>query len=168
MNGGRSANKPAAVLISPVRTAAELALAAELFGEYAASLDVDLNVQGFAAELAGLPGVYGPPRGELLLARDVAGASLGCIALRPLAGAACEIKRLYVRPGARGRDVGAALVGAVTRTARDLGYVEIRLDTLPSMTAAIALYRRLDFAPIAAYGDAVLPGLMYFGKAVQD
>ena len=156
------------MLISPVRTAAELALAAELFREYAASLDVDLGVQGFAAELAGLPGGYAPPRGELLLARDPAGAVLGCIALRPLAGAACEIKRLYVRPEARGRDVGAALVGAIARAAQELGYGEMRLDTLPSMTAAIALYRRLGFAPIAPYGDAVLPGLMYFGKTAQD
>ncbi len=168
MSAGARPNNAAAVLISPIRTDAELKLAAGLFGEYAASLDVDLNVQGFAQELAGLPGGYAPPRGELLLARDAAGAALGCIALRPLAGAACEIKRLYVRPEARGRDVGAALVGAVTRTARDLGYGEIRLDTLPSMTAAIALYRRLGFGPIPAYGEAVLPGLMYFGKAVQD
>ena len=155
-----------AARIAPVRASDDLAQVTALFRDYAASLDVDLCFQGFEEELAGLPGAYAPPRGELLLAKGPDGAALGCIALRPLSGQACEIKRLYVRPDARGRDLGTALVGAITSTAQALGYGEIKLDTLPSMTAAIRLYRSLGFEPIPDYGGAPYPGLLCFAKTL--
>ncbi|WP_293386384.1 hypothetical protein [Phenylobacterium sp.] len=69
--------------IAPAGSPADLADAARLFRDYAAGLSVDLAYQGFADELAGLPGAYGPPRGALLLARAAAGRAVGCIALRP-------------------------------------------------------------------------------------
>lgn len=142
---------------------ADFAQVASLFGQYAASLPVDLNAQGFAEEIAHLPGPYAPPDGALLLAcKD--GDVLGCIALKRLAPGVAEIKRLYVVPQGRGLGVGRTLVAAILKEAAILGYREIKLDTLPHMTQAIALYRRAGFAPIAAYGSFPYPGLLCFGR----
>ena len=120
--------------------------------------------QDFATELATLPGKYAPPAGELLLARDPMGTPLGCAALRPLGqDGCCELKRLYVVPEARGMGLGKALLDAVLETAARIGYREIRLDTLPDMTAALALYRQAGFAPIAPYYDTPLAGTWFLG-----
>ena len=137
-----------------------------LFLEYAASLDFDLCFQGFERELAGLPGAYAPPRGRLLLA-TVAGEAAGCVGLRPLAGDACEMKRLYVRPAHLGRGLGGRLARAAIAEARAIGYGRMLLDTVPAhMTAATALYRRLGFREIPAYYDNPVPGAAYFELAL--
>ncbi len=151
--------------IGPAETADDLAAAARLFQAYAASLTIDLAYQDFAAELASLPGRYAPPRGVLLLARDGRGQALGCIGLRPLAEAGvCEVKRLYVSPAARGMGLGRALVDAVVAAAERLGYREARLDSLPEMAAAIALYRAAGFAPIEPYYDTPVAGTVFLGR----
>jgi len=153
--------------IKPVRTAADLAATVALFRAYAAGLEIDLGFQGFAAELAAMPGYYAPPAGELLLARDVEGEPVGCIGLRPILPAGCcEMKRLYVAPGGRGRGLGGALIAAILREAIRIGYREVRLDTLPSMTAAIALYRAAGFGPIAPYYDTPVPGTVFLGRSL--
>ena len=144
----------------------DLADVAALFRAYAAALDIDLGVQGFEQELAELPGAYAPPRGALLLARGEDGVALGCIALRPLSEDACEMKRLYVLPGGRGTGLGKALVAAVLAEATRLGYREIKLDTLPELKEAIALYCRFGFQPIPPYGDHPYKGTLCFGKAL--
>jgi ribosomal protein S18 acetylase RimI-like enzyme len=131
-----------------------------LFEEYAASLDTDLCFQGFAEELAGLPGDYAPPGGRLLLALQD-GQTAGCIALRPLNTGVCEMKRLYVRPAFRAHGIGRALVDRLIREARSAGYQHLRLDTLPSMTGAQALYRRLGFREIAPYYDSPVEGTVF-------
>jgi len=144
---------------------AEIAAAASLFREYADGLGIDLGFQGFEAELRGLPGRYAPPEGALLLAWGEAREALGCVAVRPLEGRRiCEMKRLYVRPSARRLGIGEALVAAVIEAAEALGYGEMRLDTLPSMAAAAALYGRFGFAPIPAYYANPIPGTLYFGR----
>lgn len=130
--------------IIPVRTAADLEAPITLFRAYAAALDVDLAYQGFEGEMAAMPGKYAPPAGKLLLARDVEGRAVGCVGLRPLdASGCCEMKRLYVAPERRGGGVGKALVDAVVAVAERIGYREMKLDTLPAMIGAQALYRRL-------------------------
>jgi len=146
--------------IDVASTAGEVATVRELFREYEASLGIDLCFQDFERELAELPGEYAPPRGTLLLA-SVGGTPAGCGALRPLDGGACEMKRLYVRPAFRGTGLGGALVARILADAARLGYRAVRLDTLPSMEAAIALYRRLGFHEIPPYRYNPVPGALY-------
>jgi len=152
--------------IEAAATADDLLVVAQLFAGYAASLPVDLGYQDFATELAGLPGKYAEPRGALLLARDQAGAPLGCIALRPLDERVCEMKRLFLVPEARGMGLGRALAEAIIAAARDRGYRELRLDTLPSMTSAIALYQGLGFERIEPYYAPTPPGTVFMALAL--
>ena len=141
----------------------ELTATAALFRAYAASLDIDLGHQGFREELAALPGPYAPPDGAILLAKQ-GDHVLGCIALKQLEPGVAEIKRLYVRPQARGQGVARALAAAMLKEAAELGYTRVNLDTLPHMTTAIALYRALGFDDIPPYGSHPYPGLVTLGK----
>lgn len=136
-----------------------------LFLEYQESLGVDLCFQGFDREVAELPGDYTPPAGRLLVARDD-GTAVACVALRRLDAATCEMKRLYVRPAQRGLGLGRALAGAVIDEARRIGYRRMRLDTLPSMTEAAALYERLGFQEIEPYTANPVPGARFLQLAL--
>ena len=130
--------------------ARDIPLVCELFREYADGLGVDLAFQDFEAELAALPGKYAPPEGRLFIAWSGTD-PVGCVAVRPLDGGACEMKRLYVRPSARGQSLGRRLAERVCDEARRAGYSRICLDTLPAMTSAQALYQSLGFVPIEPY-----------------
>jgi putative acetyltransferase len=151
---------PLETTISSALGGNELILARELISEYGDSLGVDLSFQGFEAELRGLPGDYAPPGGALLLA-FLGKECAGCIAVRRLSGDVCEMKRLYVRLRWRGLGIGRRLIEAVSGEARRAGYHAIRLDTLPSMAAARAMYEALGFRAIAPYYQSPIPGTAF-------
>ena len=161
-------------------TPQDMAIARELFLEYARWLRVDLCFQDFDRELATLPGAYAPPRGRLLLAGSVPTA-FGCIALRPLdrvvesaantatppAGRAIgEVKRLFVQPAHRAGGWGRRLAETLIADARAIGYHELKLDTLEWMTDARKLYGKLGFRECAAYYVNPLPGVVYMSMAL--
>jgi putative acetyltransferase len=137
-----------------------VSVARELFVEYSESLGVDLCFQGFAEELARLPGEYARPAGRLILAFDGEHA-VGCGALRGIDDRICEMKRVYLRPSVRGRGAGRLLIDTLIEMAHEIGYERVRLDTLPSMTRAKAIYRSLGFKEIAAYRVNPVPGALF-------
>ena len=146
--------------IRPAELPRDLEAVRALFAEYAESLGVDLGFQGFEREVAELPGKYAPPAGRLLLAWS-SERPVGSIALRPLDGATCEMKRLYVRPEARGERLGRRLVERLLEEARQAGYARICLDTLPMMASAQSLYESLGFVPIEPYIFNPIPGTKF-------
>jgi ribosomal protein S18 acetylase RimI-like enzyme len=156
-----------ALVLKPADGPGDLAAVRTLFREYALlTVNVDLCLQDFESELAGLPGRYGAPGGVLLLATR-GGEALGCVGLRGLDEGTCEMKRLYVRPAGRGLGLGRRLAEAVVLQAGLLGYERIRLDTLPTMVEAIALYRRLGFRDIPPYTHNPVPGALFLEKELK-
>ena len=153
-----------AVLIRAADRQSDLGTVKDLFVEYGQSLNFSLCFQGFDEELATLPGKYAPPHGLILLA-EAGGRAIGCVALRPLSEAdICEMKRLYVRPDGRKLGLGRYLARTIVAEGDRLGYRAMRLDTLPMMQAAIALYGQLGFTETAPYCDNPIEGAMYLEK----
>lgn len=146
--------------IARVESEEDLEHIRRLFREYAAWLGFDLHFQDFEREFAELPGDYSPPTGRLLLATygtEIA----GCVALRKLSKGICEMKRLYVRPKFRDKGIGKSLSESIIAEARKAGYKQMRLDTVPSMKKAIALYRSLGFEEIEPYRHNPIKGAKF-------
>ena len=140
-----------------------------LFREYSALVAEALCFQNFDQELEALPGLYAPPGGILLIARDqeaAAGwgkdAAAGCVALRQLDAGTGEMKRMYVREAYRGSGLGRRLAVAVIEEARKRDYARVVLDTLPKLATAIALYRDLGFRETGPYLASPTPGATCF------
>jgi GNAT superfamily N-acetyltransferase len=152
------------VTIRPARPA-DIPGVRQMLQEYVRWIGLDLAFQEIDAELAGLPGDYAPPRGALFVADD-AGRLIGMIGVRSFEGAICEMKRLYVRPEARGRGLAKQLIAAALDEARRLRYSEIRLDTLPMMGDAQSLYVALGFADIPPYYDTPIAGTRFMAKKI--
>ena len=139
----------------------QIAAVRELFLEYGQSLGFSLCFQSFDRELAALPCDYAPPAGRLLLA-TVEDLPAGCVALHKLVPEICEMKRLYVRPQFRGEGLGRVLAERIIADARQIGYQQLRLDTVePRMKAAVAMYRTLGFREIVPYRENPIEGALY-------
>ena len=149
----------------PASDAAQFDAVRVLFREYQASMAADPCFLSLEKELAGLPGDYAPPAGRLLLA-DWEGNLAGCVALRKLEEGVCEMKRFFVRPAFRGRNIGWELAQAILRESREAGYRRMRLDTLPVMQKAQALYEALGFHDIEPYWASPIAGARYMEKVL--
>jgi ribosomal protein S18 acetylase RimI-like enzyme len=134
----------------------DMAVARELINEYGVSTGLDLEFQGFSHELATLPGQYDP-----ILVAIWNGEPAGCVALRRLDAETCEMKRLYVRPRHRALKAGRALALQIIEEARKRRFKRMRLDTLPTMGAAMGLYESLGFKDIAPYRYNPVAGTRY-------
>ncbi len=139
----------------------DIPIVGTLFREYQAHLNTDICFQTFEHELSGLPGDYAPPRGAILLA-EVDGQVAGVGALRALDPYTAEMKRVFVRPAFQGRGLGRDMAEGLIEVAASRGYSKVRLDTLPTLDAAIALYRKLGFLEIDRYNDNPVPGVLFF------
>jgi GNAT superfamily N-acetyltransferase len=131
-----------------------------LLSAYARALPFALDFQDFDEEVATLPGRYAPPGGALLVG-GIDGRIVGCVGVRGLDGETCEMKRLYVSETARGSGLGRVLAEASIVEARRLGYRRMRLDTVPGMETAQALYARLGFTEIEPYTLNPVPGVRF-------
>jgi GNAT superfamily N-acetyltransferase len=138
----------------------------QLFREYSLLIHAAVCFVEFAREITGLPGQYSPPGGGLWVALD-GSIPAGCVGVRALEGDVCEMKRLFVRDEARGTGLGRRLVAEAIDWARAAGYREMRLDTLPSMEAARALYESIGFRSIPPYGDKPTPGAIHFSLSIE-
>jgi putative acetyltransferase len=160
------------LLITEALAEPAISQARTLFQEYAMTPGVEACMQDFERELASLPGQYGPPTGSLLLALHRSpGESdepIGCVGLRKLEKGICEMKRLYVRPGFREEGTGQALVENLIADASAMGYLKMRLDTLPIMRQAQGLYRRLGFVEIPPYLKNPTPNAICFELALTQ
>ena len=139
----------------------------DLLRAYEAGLGLSLAFQDFQHEMLTLPGDYAPPDGAFAMA-CLAGRICGLVALRAWdrGQQIAEMKRLYVAPDARGHGLGRQLAETMLREARRLGYVRVRLDTLPSMREAQALYADLGFADIANYNGNPIAGSRFLEVAL--
>lgn len=163
--GNSKASRPA-VRIVQSSTTEEIAIARTLFKEYAAWLGIDLSFQNFDEELANLPGDYAPPDGRLLLAQ-CGTETAGCVVLRRFNDRTCEMKRMWVRPKFRGKQIGRVLAEYIIVEARSLGYSEMILDSLPSLTSALNLYKSLGFESIPAYRYNPDPNAVFMRLRLQ-
>lgn len=115
-----------------------------------ALIDAYFDADAFEAELASLPGVYRPPRGQLFLAH-VEGSPAGCVALREIDAMRCEMKRMFVYPEYHGKGAGLALGQAMIDAGTAVGYRTMLLDTSVRQKEARGLYGRLGFRETAPY-----------------
>lgn len=149
------------ITIRKAKTAEDYNTAKKLFIEYASTLSFNLGFQNFKEELQNIMHEYSPPDGCILLAM-AGNIAAGCVALRKFEPGISEMKRMYLKPGFRGKGIGKKLALAIIKEAKKTGYKKIRLDTLEEMPEAVALYQSLGFKKIKPYRHNPVKGAKFF------
>lgn len=171
--------KPSALTIHEATTTLDIAAFGGLISEYVAwcreryknepwLVDMAFSHQGLDAELLNLPGLYGPPKGRMLVAEDAL-EILGGVAYKHIDPSTCEMKRLFVRSNANGRGLGRKLCTTLMQTAARDGYATMRLDTTRDMVEAISLYKSLGFRmvePFIEYPERMRPMLVFMERSL--
>ncbi len=143
-----------AITVRLAVTAADHDAAAVMIREYVISLPFILDFQDIDAELADLVAEYGGDRGALFLAERQPGDPVGVVGVRLIGDRLAELKRMYLRPEARGVGAGRRLALHAVAAARRLGAIRLVLDTdTASMPEANALYESLGFVDTVRYRD---------------
>jgi putative acetyltransferase len=149
-------------IIRPAHFPNDIDAIVEIWREFVTSPSVSLEHQNNEADFVSLPGKYRPSAGLIMLA-EIDNHIVGTVSYRRIDAAICEMKRLYVRPEARGIDLGRTLTVALIDAARLAGYTEMRLDVLSEFIAARALYAQLGFVPAEPVSFNPLPGTAFLG-----
>jgi ribosomal protein S18 acetylase RimI-like enzyme len=137
-----------------------------LFQQYAHSLGIDLYFQDFSHELITIGKQYNQPKSALLLAYDNK-IAIGCAAILEFDKSTAELKRMFVLPKYREYKVGRQLLELAIDIATELNYTKIQLDTLPTMTEALYLYRTFDFYEIPPYRFNAIEGTIFMEKKLS-
>lgn len=148
--------------IRPAESARQWSEVERLIRAYLDDLPFDIDFQDVDRELAALQDEYGPPDGAALLVVDDGGFAVGVVGVRRFDERSAELKRMYIAPEARGMGMGRALGAAAVEAARGLGYERLLLDTVATMTAAIATYLALGFVETPPYRHNPLPDARFF------
>lgn len=139
----------------------------ELFEEYTdmlirndKSIEEYLKIQNYDSELNNLEEKYGLPDGRLYLVKTD-NQIAGCIGLRKIDNKRCEVKRLYIRPEFRGRQLAHKLLQKIIDDAKIIGYKSMLLDTLPFLEGAINLYHKFGFCETSCYNDSPVESTIF-------
>jgi len=154
------------MILASAQGPADYSIARLLFQEYSDSRPNTMCFPGFQNELQSLDTIYGPPTGDLLLLMDENENPAGCVAVRRIDESTCELKRMYVRPAARNQGAGRMLLEAAMESARQLGYVTMRLDTLDFMERAIRLYEASGFLRVDSFNGNPKAGVVYMSRGL--
>ena len=142
----------------------EYNLGKSLFLEYASEINIDLSFQDFNDELDNLRIQYSPPGGSLFVGYIDYDIPIGCFGIRRISDTTCELKRMYLKEEYRRNGIGDQMMRLAIKQANELDYFFMRLDTLPFMKPAIALYKKYGFYKISPYRHNPIPGAIYFEK----
>ena len=133
-----------------------------IWREFIRNSPVNLDYQNNEVEFATFTEKYAAPTGCVLLA-EADGGIEGCVAMRQVTSAICEMKRLYVRPDARGKHLGRELAERLIAEARAVGYREMRLDVQAQFLVARRLYVDLGFIAAEPISFNPVPGASFLG-----
>ena len=134
----------------------------DIWLEFVANSPENLAYQNNDEEFSNLPGIYAQPAGRIILA-DFDGQLEGCVALKNVSSEICEMKRLYVRPSARGSGLGQELVERAIYEAKLAGYLDMRLDVMAKSEPARQLYKKLGFSIADPVSFNPVPGASFLG-----
>ena len=154
--------------IKEVKSFEEYKVATELFQEYAYQTGYDLEFQNFNEELKKIESHYSAPGGAIFIGYDEEGVPIGCFGIRKFDASICELKRMYLKPEARGLGIGKQLLNKAIEVGSELKYKKMRLDTLPTMVSAIKLYEKTGFYKIEAYRFNPVAGALYYEIKLVD